>query len=233
MTAIVRRPAWVRGLAASEPSFKANLLLLRAQIWSLWSRARQIQPRRGERQHYRIIGMSRRTFFLLAVALAGLSLAVGSPAANAAKAQYRGRKYKAPPPTSRIDVTILRADDKKPIGNAAVVFRPIEGDRDKGNMELRTDEDGKTMIDVLPIGDTVRVQVIARGYETFGQDYKVEKPQMTIEIHMKRPGQQYSIYEKNNQAKDAPAQKPKEKQGGSKDAQNAPPAPSQPQPKPN
>lgn len=105
-----------------------------------------------------------------------------------------GRKYKAPPPAARIQVTVLRADDSKPIENAAVIFHPIEGDKDKGSLELKTNEDGKALIDVIPIGDTVRLQIIAQGYQTYGGDYKVDKDQMAMEIRMNRPGKQYSIY---------------------------------------
>ena len=71
---------------------------------------------------------------------------------------------------------MLRDVKGKPIENAAVVFHPMEGEKDKGNMELKTNEDGKTIIDVMPIGDTVRVQVIAKGFQTFGGDYKIDKP---------------------------------------------------------
>ena len=70
----------------------------------------------------------------------------------------------------------------------------MEGEKDKGNMELKTNEDGKTIIDVLPMGDTVRLQIIAKGFQTYGEDYKVSKPEMAIEIKMKRPGAQYSVY---------------------------------------
>ena len=89
---------------------------------------------------------------------------------------HHGRKYKAPPPSAHIEVTVLKADNGKPIRDAHVIFHPIEGDKDKGSMELKTDEDGKIIIDVIPIGDTVRLQVIANGFQTYGQDYKVEKP---------------------------------------------------------
>jgi hypothetical protein len=61
-------------------------------------------------------------------------------------------------------------------------------------MELKTNEDGKTVIDVLPIGGMVRLQVIAKGFQTFGDDYKVDKANIAIDIRMKRPGEQYSIY---------------------------------------
>ena len=105
-----------------------------------------------------------------------------------------GRKYKAPPPSAHIEVTVLREFNGKPISDAHVIFHPTEGDRDKGSLELKTDEDGKAIIDVIPIGDTVTLQIIADGYQTYGQSYKIDKPEMTMEIRMKRPGAQYSIY---------------------------------------
>lgn len=110
----------------------------------------------------------------------------------------RGRKYKAPPPTSTIQVTVLREDNGKPIENAAVIFHPVEGDRDKGAMELKSNEDGKATIDVIPIGDTVRLQIIAKGFQTYGKDYQVDKAQMSMEIKLHRPARQYSIYENHD-----------------------------------
>ncbi len=111
-----------------------------------------------------------------------------------------GRKYKVPPPAARIEITVLRDFNGKPIEDAHVIFHPIEGDKDKGYLELKSNEDGKVVIDVLPIGDTVRMQVIANGYQTYGQDYKVDKAAMSMEIRMKRPGQQYSIYKNSSEA---------------------------------
>ena len=167
--------------------------------------------------------MVRSTVLRLTVLLAGFGLAVSSLAAHGQSNDgSRGRKYKAPPPTARIEVTILKDVNGKPVENAAVIFHPMEGEKDKGNMELKTNEDGKTIIDVLPIGDTVRMQVIARGFQTFGDDYKIDKADMAIEIRMKRPGEQYSIYKKHPEA-----------QEGGKDSQpkapdSAPPASSTP-----
>ena len=169
--------------------------------------------------------MSRRTILCFAFLLAGFGLAVSSLAAHAQSTDKRGRKYKAPPPTARIEVTVVRDSSGKPIENAAVVFHPMEGEKDKGNMELKSNEDGKTIIDVVPIGDTVRMQVIAKGFQTFGQDYKVDKAEMAIEIRMKRPGEQYSIYEKHDQKPDA-APNPDKPADSAK-----PTTPSQPPPK--
>lgn len=130
----------------------------------------------------------RRLFPLALVLLLPTSLFVS------AQSTHRGRKYKSPPPTTRVQITILRADDDKPIENAAVVFTVVG---DKGNMELKTDEDGKTVLDVLPVGSKVLLQVLAKGYQTYGQDYTLDKAEMALEVKLNRPGHQYSIYEKH------------------------------------
>jgi hypothetical protein len=133
------------------------------------------------------------------VLLASLALVYSSVALRAQDASTQHlRKYKAPPPSARIEVTVLRDFNGKPIEDAHVIFHPIEGDKDKGYLELKSNEDGKVVIDVLPIGDTVRMQVIANGYQTYGQDYKVDKAEMSMEVRMKRPGAQYSIYKDNS-----------------------------------
>jgi hypothetical protein len=108
--------------------------------------------------------------------------------------QHNGRKYTPPPATATIKVTVLRSTNGKPISNAAVVFHPMEGDKDKGALELKSSEDGTVTIDVIPIGDTVRLQVIADGWKTFGDDYKIDTDSKEIVVKMKRPGEQYSFY---------------------------------------
>jgi len=144
------------------------------------------------------------------LAISGMTLAAQDP-------PRRGRKYKPPPPTSRIEVTVLRDADSKPIENASVIFH-LDGD--KGNMELKTNEDGRSIIDVLPMGSTMRLQIIAKGFQTYGQDYKIDKSDMTFGIRMKRPGEQYSIYKPHEE--DADAQK-NNKDGDSESPKNPPP----------
>ena len=109
----------------------------------------------------------------------------------------RGRKYVPPPETAKITITVTRETNGKPIRNAAVVFHPIKNGKDEGAMELKTDEDGKTSIDVIPVGDTVRLQIIANGFQTFGNDYTVTTTTKDIVVKMKRPVEQYSIYKGN------------------------------------
>jgi len=177
--------------------------------------------------------MLRRSIFRLSVFVAVAGLAASLLTAGAQDTTKRGRKYKSPPPTAKIEVTIVRDVNGKPIENAAVVFHPMQGEKDKGNMELKTNEDGKTIIDVLPIGDTVRLQVIARGFQTYGEDYKIDKAELAIGVKMKRPGEQYSIYPSRGNAadagKDAAPAPAKDKPSGSSAQPDA--QPSQPQPK--
>jgi len=138
--------------------------------------------------------MFQRSLFRISVSAVVIGLMAVSLAANGQDSTKRGRKYKAPLPTARIEVSVVRDVNGKGIENAAVVFHPMAGEKDEGNMELKTNEDGKAIIDVLPIGDTVRLQVIAHGFQTYGEDYKVDKAALAIEIRLKRPGEQYSIY---------------------------------------
>jgi hypothetical protein len=151
----------------------------------------------------------RSTFSFYAVfALCALLLGLGAFAQNPNR---RGRKYKAPPPTAKIEISVLRDTDGKPIENAAVIFHTL---KEKGNMELKSNEDGKALIDVLEIGETVRLQIIAKGFQTYGADYPIDKGDLAIEVRMKRPGEQYSIYKSHPENKQDEAKpdgdKPKE-----------------------
>jgi hypothetical protein len=138
--------------------------------------------------------MFRRSLLRLSFLAAIFSFALASAGVHAQDNARKGRKYKVPPLSSRIEITILKDDNGKPVQNAAVIFHPIEGDKDKGALEMKSNEDGKAIIDVIPIGDTVRLQVIAKGFQTYGQDYKIDKAEMSMEVRLRRPGKQYSIY---------------------------------------
>ena len=70
----------------------------------------------------------------------------------------------------------LKKFNGKPIVNAAVIFNSTLDGKDEGNLEVKTDPDGKATIDVIPTGSTVRVQVIATGFATFADEYVVTEP---------------------------------------------------------
>jgi hypothetical protein len=141
------------------------------------------------------------TFALLVFAL-GASLTV--PASLHAQdpdnpsPEKHGRKYKAPPETSHIEVTVLKGFNKKPIDGAHVILHPVKDGRDEGNLELKTHQDGRAVIDVIPTGSSVRIQVLADGFATFADDYLVTEPSRSIVIDMQRPKAQVSTYVDNS-----------------------------------
>jgi len=145
--------------------------------------------------------------------LAGVVLAVFAMAGAAF-----GQKDSDDEPTSWLNFVVVKEDNGKPVRNAAVIMHPVNphGKQQHGGMELKTDADGKADFDGIPYG-MLRVQVLAHGFQTYGEDFSVDKPKMAFTIKLKRPQGQYSIYddhakEPGEQPKqDAPPPDPKDK----------------------
>jgi len=114
-------------------------------------------------------------------------------------------------PMSDLRFVVVRDYNGKPVRNAAVVLHPVnrKGKQARGGLELKTDGEGRTNIDGIPYGP-LRVQVLAQGFQTFGEDYKIDKAEMEITVKLKRPGGQYSIYENHGEAKKTDDKKPAE-----------------------
>src|SRR5215471_9147642 len=111
--------------------------------------------------------------------------------------------------SSELKFIVVRDYNGKPVRNASVILHPVEeGKQDRGGFQLKTDLDGKTGFDGVPYG-TLRVQVLAQGFQTYGQDYEVNQPTMEITIKLKRPGGQYSVYDDKNQGTPAETKKDK------------------------
>jgi hypothetical protein len=96
-------------------------------------------------------------------------------------------------PLSNLRFLVVKDYNGKPVRNAGVVLHPVKknGQQSLGGMELKTDNDGRTHIDGIPYGP-LRVQVLAQGFQTFGEDYQIDKPELEITVKLKRPGEQYS-----------------------------------------
>jgi len=105
-------------------------------------------------------------------------------------------------PTSRLRFVVVRDSDGKPVRNAEVVLHPVKrkGKQAQGEMELKTDAEGRTNVDGIPYGP-LRVQVLAPHFQTFGEDYEINKAEMEITVKLKRPGGQYSVYENHGDDK--------------------------------
>lgn len=99
------------------------------------------------------------------------------------------------PPTATLNMVIVRESGGKPVKNAEVVLHLLdkEGRMKQDGLELKTHEDGKADASGIPYGK-VRIQVIAHGFRTWGQDYDVAQPSMAITIKLQKPAGQFSIY---------------------------------------
>ena len=115
-------------------------------------------------------------------------------------------------PTAVLSFLVVKDDSGKPVSNAAVIMHPVNphGKQGRGGLELKTDANGKTSFDGIPYGK-LRVQVLASGFQTFGDDYDVNQPKMDFTVKLKRPQGQYSIYETH--PGDKPDDKPDDKKG--------------------
>jgi hypothetical protein len=49
------------------------------------------------------------------------------------------------------------------------------------------------------------------GFQTFGEDYQIDKPELEITVKLKRPGSQYSVYENHADPKKADDKKADDK----------------------
>jgi hypothetical protein len=128
----------------------------------------------------RIVNMKRR--FAALVVMAVLLLACASFAGDDTK-------------FSELKFVVVKEENGKPVRNASVVLHSVDkdGKQEKGGFQLKTDKDGKTAYNGVPYGK-LRIQVIAQGLQTFGQDYEIKEPAQEITIKLKPPQGQYTIY---------------------------------------
>jgi hypothetical protein len=110
-------------------------------------------------------------------------------------------------PASADDVTKLKivvtTRSGRPIDRADVIVR--FGGRSivqVGNMvrttwEMRSSQEGVAEIPDMPKGQ-IRIQVIAKGYQTFGDTFDIKEDERTIQIKLNPPQPQYSSHDKEN-----------------------------------
>ena len=124
---------------------------------------------------------------------------LGRAIACLALAGLTGSPLAADPPMTRLQIEVKNLNDK-PVERASVMVKFIEGRsivkfgrKIKTNWELRTNQMGVAKIPPIPQGK-ILVQVIAKGYQTFGEYYDVDQEEQTIEVKLKPPQPQYSAH---------------------------------------
>jgi uncharacterized GH25 family protein len=107
-------------------------------------------------------------------------------------------------PLFAVDMTTLTISvhslGGKPIESASVIVRFVQGrsktkfgKKIRTEWELRTNQEGMVKIPPIPQG-TILVQVIAKDYQTFGQNFDVDQDQKTLDIKLNPPQAQYSAH---------------------------------------
>jgi hypothetical protein len=107
-------------------------------------------------------------------------------------------KKKSPesePKTSSVNMIVIRNSSGKPVKNAEVVIHLIDnhGKQKEEGLELKTHDDGKAEATGIPYGK-VRIQVIAPGFRTYGEDFSIDQPNLEFTIKLQKPAEQLSIY---------------------------------------
>lgn len=87
-----------------------------------------------------------------------------------------------------------------PIDHADVVVKFVKGHSllllgkaIRTSWEMRTNQEGLAKVPEIPQG-TILIQVIASGYQTFGQTFEVSELEKTINVKLNTPQEQYSAH---------------------------------------
>ena len=88
-----------------------------------------------------------------------------------------------------------------PVDGAGVIVKFVKGraklklgKKIRTTWETRTNQEGLAKIPPIPQG-SIQVQVIAKGYQTFGQIFDVDEDAKTIEVKLNPPQAQYSSHQ--------------------------------------
>jgi len=119
---------------------------------------------------------------------------VGRPASTPGQSSADKSDKKTSPPTTRLKVEVTNPNGK-PVGQASVYVRfPESGGvfhKDKlAEMDLKTNDDGSVKVPEIPQGK-IMIQVIAKGWRTYGRWYDIEKDEDTIQIQLQAPPHWY------------------------------------------
>ena len=101
--------------------------------------------------------------------------------------------------TTKLRVEVRNLEDK-PVDRASVLVRfegrsitKLGGKKLKTSWEMKTNQEGVVAIPPIPQGQ-ILVQVIAKGYQTYGEKFEVNEEEKTIAIQLKPPQSQYSAH---------------------------------------
>jgi hypothetical protein len=107
----------------------------------------------------------------------------------------------ADPPMTKIRVEVRKATNDKPVDRASVVVKFVEGrsvvklgKKIMTSYQMRTNQDGVASMPAIPQGK-IQIQVIAKGFQTYGQIIDIGEEEKTVEVKLNDPQPQYSVHQ--------------------------------------
>lgn len=113
---------------------------------------------------------------------------------NSDKSSDSSKQDKGDAPTTRLKIGVVDPNGK-PVGNASVYVRfnqtggPFHKDK-LAELNLKTNDDGSVKVPEIPQGK-IMIQVVAKGWHTFGKWYDIDKSEDTIQIKLENPPHWY------------------------------------------
>lgn|SRR5271165_3487894 len=126
---------------------------------------------------------------LLGLVVLGLTVLLGMTAPLAV----------AETPMTKITVHVTDPKDK-PVPSASVIIKFVSGHSilklgrgTRTEWELRTSQEGSVTLPRIPQGK-ILIQVIAKGFQTYGENIDISEEQKTVEVQLKPPQAQYTAH---------------------------------------
>jgi len=121
------------------------------------------------------------------IGLALLLLPLAAVAQNAAKGEY-----------TEVRLVITDAEKGTPVPKAAITLHFIRGKnfigkKDHADWDVKSDSKGNVTVPI-PSGK-LKVQVYAKGYQTYGEEVEISGEEKVIEVKLLHPQDQYSAHD--------------------------------------
>jgi hypothetical protein len=121
------------------------------------------------------------------IALGLLVLPLTAVAQNAAKGEY-----------TEVRLVVTDAEKGTPVPKAAITLHFIRGKgflgkKDRADWDVKSDSKGNVTVPI-PAGK-LKVQVYAKGYQTYGEEVEVSGEEKVIEVKLLHPQEQYSAHD--------------------------------------
>jgi hypothetical protein len=93
---------------------------------------------------------------------------------------------------------LVQNEEGSPVARASLIVKTLKGkklDKVDETFQLRTSQQGSVPLPPLKQGFAL-IQVIAEGYQTYGERIELSQPEQTVVVILKPPQDQFSVHKK-------------------------------------